>query len=173
MATADIVVANLPPAALESLHLDYGALKRIKPEIILATQTAFGDAGPYRDRGGFDGIGQAMSGAMYMTGVPGAPAKAAAPYVDFSTAVLSAFGTLAALIHRQKTGEGQEVKTALLATALAVFNSHLVEQGVTTRNRVGTGNRVQTSAPSDCSRRATATFSFTWSAMACSGVGRA
>ncbi len=149
VATADVVVANLPPVTLASLGLDYAALKAVKPDIILATQTAFGDAGPYRDRGGFDGIGQAMSGAMYITGTPGAPAKAAAPYVDYTTAVLAAFGTLAALIHRQQTGQGQEVKTALLATALAVFNSHLIEQGVTGINRVGTGNRVQTSAPSD------------------------
>ena len=149
VATADIVVANLPPATLVSLGLDYTSLKAVKPDIILATQTAFGDTGPYRDRGGFDGIGQAMSGAMFITGTPGAPAKAAAPYVDYTSAVLAAFGTLAALIHRQKTGEGQEVKTSLLGTALAVFNSHLVEQGVTGINRVGTGNRVQTSAPSD------------------------
>ncbi|HVW67391.1 MAG TPA: CoA transferase [Steroidobacteraceae bacterium] len=149
VATADVVVANLPPAMLASLNLDYESLEAIKPGIILATQTAFGDAGPYRDRGGFDGIGQAMSGAMYITGVPGAPAKAAAPYVDYTTAVLAAFGTLAALLHRQRTGQGQEVKTALLGTALAVFNSHLIEQGVTGINRVGTGNRVQTSAPSD------------------------
>lgn len=149
VATADVVVANLPPATLVSLGLDYTSLKAINPDIILATQTAFGDTGPYRDRGGFDGIGQAMSGAMFITGSPGAPAKAAAPYVDYTTAVLAAFGTLAALIHRQKTGEGQEVKTSLLGTALAVFNSHLVEQGVTGINRVGTGNRVQTSAPSD------------------------
>ncbi len=149
VATADVVVANLPPAALTSLGLDYNSLKSVKPDIILATQTAFGDSGPYRDRGGFDGIGQAMSGAMYISGVPGAPVKAAAPYVDYSTAVLAAFGTLAALLHRERTGEGQEVKTALLGTALAVFNSHLIEQGVTGINRVGSGNRVQTSAPSD------------------------
>jgi crotonobetainyl-CoA:carnitine CoA-transferase CaiB-like acyl-CoA transferase len=149
VASADVVVANLPPAALQAMGLDYATLCGIKPNIILTTQTAFGDAGPYRDRGGFDGIGQAMSGAMYMTGMPGAPAKAAAPYVDYSTAVLAAFGTLAALLHRAHTGEGQEVKTALLGTALAVFNSHLIEQSVTQINRVGTGNRVQTSAPSD------------------------
>jgi len=62
---------------------------------------------------------------------------------------MAAFGTLAALIHRLRTGEGQEVKTTLLGTALAVFNSHLIEQGVTRIGRVGTGNRVQTSAPSD------------------------
>lgn len=149
VATADIVVANLPPATLAATGLDYASLTAIKPDIILATQTAFGDAGPYRDRGGFDGVGQAMSGAMYITGTPGAPVKSAAPYVDYCTAVLCAFGVLAALLHRQNTGEGQEVKGALLATALAVFNSHLIEQSVTGINRVGTGNRVQTSAPSD------------------------
>jgi crotonobetainyl-CoA:carnitine CoA-transferase CaiB-like acyl-CoA transferase len=149
VSTADIVVANLPTASLKTLGLDYTTLRAIRPNIILATQTAFGDAGPYRDRGGFDGVGQAMSGAMYITGVPGAPAKAAAPYVDYTTAVLAAFGVLAALIHRNQTGEGQEVKTSLLGTALAVFGSHLIEQGVTGIDRVGTGNRVQTSSPSD------------------------
>ena len=149
VATADVVVANLPPNALASLGLDYDSLRSIRPDIILTTQTSFGDAGPYRDRGGFDGVGQAMSGAMYITGTPGHPVKAAAPYVDFSTAVLSAFGTLAALMHRQATGEGQEVKASLLGTALSVFGSHLIEQSVTGIGRVGTGNRVQTSAPSD------------------------
>ena len=147
--TADIVVANLPPAALKGLGLDYETLRKLKPDIILTTQTAFGDTGPYRDRGGFDGIGQAMSGAMAITGTPGQPVKAAAAYVDFSTAVLSAFGTLAAVIERMQTGAGQEVKATLLGTAMSVFASHLIEQGVTQRNRVGTGNRVQTSSPSD------------------------
>ena len=149
VATADVVVANLPPATLAALGLDYQSLRRIKPDIILASQTAFGDHGPYAELGGFDGVGQAMSGAMYITGTPGAPVKAAAPYVDFSTAVLSALGTLAALMHRERTGEGQEVATSLLGTALSVFASHLIEQGVTHRDRIGTGNRVQTSAPSD------------------------
>jgi crotonobetainyl-CoA:carnitine CoA-transferase CaiB-like acyl-CoA transferase len=146
---ADIVVANLPPASLKSLGLDYESLKAIRADIILVTQTSFGDRGPLADRGGFDGVGQAMSGAMYMSGLPGAPAKAAAPYVDYSTAVLSAFGALAALLHRRQTGEGQEVKASLLGTALAVFGSHLVEQGALGINRTPTGNRVQTSAPSD------------------------
>ena len=146
---ADVVVANLPPASLRALGLDYASLKAVRADVILVTQTSFGDRGPLADRGGFDGVGQAMSGAMYMSGQPGAPAKAAAPYVDFSTAVLSAFGAMAALLHRAKTGEGQEVKTSLLGTALAVFGSHLVEQGALTKNRTPSGNRVQTSAPSD------------------------
>lgn len=149
VATTDIVVANLPHASLVTMGIDYASLRAIRPDIILLTQTAFGDHGPYAARGGFDGVGQAMSGAMYMTGTPGAPVKSAAPYVDYSTAVLSAFGALAAVMHRRATGQGQHVQAALLGTALAVFNSHLIEQGVTAINRSGTGNTVQTSAPSD------------------------
>ena len=147
--SADVVVANLPPAGLRALGLDYASLSALRPGVILVTQTSFGETGPLADRGGFDGVGQAMSGAMFMTGTPGHPVKAAAPYVDFSTAVLSAFGTLAALMHRAQTGEGQEVKATLLGTALAVFGSHLVEQGALGLDRAPSGNRVQTSAPSD------------------------
>ena len=147
--TADVVVANLPPSGLKSLGLDYASLKAIRADIILVTQSSFGDEGPLAERGGFDGVGQAMSGAMYMTGTPGHPVKSAAPYVDYSTAVLSAFGTLAALMQRAQTGAGQEVRTSLLGTAMAVFGSHLTEQSALGINRVPTGNRVQTSAPSD------------------------
>jgi crotonobetainyl-CoA:carnitine CoA-transferase CaiB-like acyl-CoA transferase len=147
--TADVVVANLPPASLAALGLDWPTLSELNPRLVLVTQTAFGDRGPYAARGGFDGVGQAMSGAMYITGTPGSPVKAAAPYVDYSTAALSAFGVLAALMERGVSGRGQHVQAALQATALAVFGSHLVEQGVTRIGRVGTGNRVQTSAPSD------------------------
>ncbi len=147
--TADVVVANLPPSGLKSLGLDYVSLKAIRADIILVTQSSFGDDGPLAERGGFDGVGQAMSGAMYMTGTPGHPVKSAAPYVDYSTAVLSAFGTLAALMQRAQTGQGQEVKTNLLGTAMAVFGSHLAEQSALGINRLPTGNRVQTSAPSD------------------------
>ena len=148
IATADVVVANVPASQLRNMGIDYESLCAIRKDIILTTQTAFGDTGPYADRGGFDGVGQAMSGAMYISGEPGAPVKAAAPYVDFGTAVLSALGTLAALMHRERTGEGQQVKATLLGTALATFGSHLAEQGGTGIDRVGSGNRVQTSAPS-------------------------
>ena len=147
--SADVVVANLPPAALEKLGLTYERLCELNPRIILTTQTAFGAEGPWRDRGGFDGVGQAMSGAAYMTGKPGEPAKAAAPYVDYATAALSAVGTLAALIEREQSGRGQHVEASLLGTALAVFNSHLIEEGGLRLGRQPTGNRVQTSGPSD------------------------
>jgi crotonobetainyl-CoA:carnitine CoA-transferase CaiB-like acyl-CoA transferase len=147
--TADVVVVNLPPKALERLGLDWETVHGLNPRAILATQTAFGSAGPLANHGGFDGVAQAMSGAMYMTGMPGKPVKAAAPYVDFSTAVLSALGVMAALYARRDSGLGQHVEASLLATAMAVFGSHLAEQGALGLDRKPTGNRVQTSGPSD------------------------
>ena len=150
--SADVVVSNFPPALQQRLGFDYATLCDVKPDIILANVSAFGTTGPLAEQGGFDGVGQAMSGAMFMTGVPGQPAKAAAPYVDYTTAVLTAFGVMAALRERDRSGQGQQVNAALLATALAVFNSHLIEQGVAAPDRTPTGNRVQTSAPSDVFR---------------------
>ncbi|MEM8683277.1 MAG: CoA transferase [Pseudomonadota bacterium] len=147
--SSDVVVANLPPAALEKLGLSWQRIRAMNPRIVLTTQTAFGTQGPWANRGGFDGVGQAMSGAAFMTGQPGQPAKAAAPYVDYSTAVLAAFGTLAALFDRERTGKGQEVQASLLGTAMSVFASHLIEEGTTGIGRPPTGNRVQTSGPSD------------------------
>lgn len=149
---SDVVVANLPPHALAKLGLDWETFSNANPRGVLVTQTAFGARGPDAAKGGFDGVAQAMSGAMYLSGTPDAPVKAGAPYADFSTAVFSAFGALAALMAREKTGRGDHVATSLLGTALAAMNSHLAEQWVTGRNRVGTGNRVQTSAPSDVFR---------------------
>jgi crotonobetainyl-CoA:carnitine CoA-transferase CaiB-like acyl-CoA transferase len=146
---ADVIVANLPPAFLERIGLKYERISELNPRIILTTQSAFGSSGPWSDRGGFDGVGQAMSGAAFMTGQPGAPAKAAAPYVDYATAALAAVGTLAALIERDASGRGQHVEGSLLGTALSVFNSHLIEEGGLGIGRQPTGNRVQTSAPSD------------------------
>ena len=66
VATADVVVANLPPDTLEAMGLDYNSLRAIKPDIILTMISAFGRGGPYSNRGGLDGLGQAMSGNMYM-----------------------------------------------------------------------------------------------------------
>ena len=147
--TADIVIANLPDSTLKAMHLDYESLKKVNPKIILTSNTAFGTTGPYSDRVGFDGVAQAMSGAMNMTGDPDIPLKAFSPYVDFCTASLAAYGTLLAILERQKTGKGQRVQTSLLSTALTMTNSHVMEQKLLKKNRIATRNRSQTSAPAD------------------------
>ncbi len=146
---SDIVIANLPEQTLKSMGLDYKDLKSINPGIILTSNTAFGTTGPYAERVGFDGVAQAMSGAMDMTGNPDQPTKAYAPYVDFCSASLAAFGTLLAYIEKQKTGKGQRVQTSLLQTALTTTNSLLIEQEILNVNRVASMNRAQTSGPSD------------------------
>lgn len=152
VATADVVVANLPPQTLAGMGLDYESLRRVRPDIILTTVSAFGHGGPWSHRVGFDGVAQAMSGAMYLTGWPGEPMRLAYPWVDFQTATLAAFGTLAALLERRTSGRGQQVEGSLLASAIAVGNATLVEQAVLRRDRIATGNRGQTAAPSDCFR---------------------
>lgn len=146
---SDIVIANLPEQTLKSMGLDYDDLKLINPGIILTSNTAFGTTGPYAERVGFDGVAQAMSGAMDMTGQPDQPTKAYAPYVDFCSASLAAFGTLLAYLEKQKTGKGQRVQTSLLQTALTTTNSLLIEQEILNVNRVASMNRAQTSGPSD------------------------
>lgn len=152
VATADVVVANLPRETLAAMGLDYESLKAVKPDIILTTASAFGHTGPWAERVGFDGIAQAMCGSVYMTGQGDPPFRAAASWVDFGTALHCAFGTMAALMERAKTGRGQMVEGFLLATALAFANSAMVEQVVTNVNRKPTGNLGQTSAPSDIYR---------------------
>jgi crotonobetainyl-CoA:carnitine CoA-transferase CaiB-like acyl-CoA transferase len=152
LATADVVIANLPPQTLSAMRLDYDSLKAVKPDIILTTVSAYGRGGPYSDRVGFDGIGQVMSGAVYMTGQEDQPYRAQVPWVDFGTALHCAFGTMAALMARQTTGKGQWVEGALLATAVTLGNALLIEQAVIAPNRVPTGNRGQTSGPVDIFR---------------------
>ena len=149
VSSADVVVANLPPDTLKSMGMDYPSLKEIKNDIILTTTTAYGSTGPYGTRVGFDGVAQAMSSNMHMTGYADEPMKNYHPYVDFQTATLNALSTVAAILHRNQTGEGQHVEGALLASALSVANSTLIEQSFLNVNRVGTGNRGQTTAPSD------------------------
>jgi len=149
VATADVVVANLPPETLKAMALDYESLCSTKPDIILTMISAFGRGGPYSNRVGFDGLGQAMSGNMYMSGTPEQPVKAYAPFIDFGTASLAAFGTMVALYERQKTGKGQIVEGSLFNTALTMMNGTAIEQAAIKPNRVATLNRAQTSAPAD------------------------
>src|ERR1700726_113413 len=91
VATADVVVATLPPRVLRSLALDLESLRRTKPDIILTTVTGFGSGGPLSHKHGFDGIGQAMSGAVSLSGTQELPTMTKVPWVDFGTAFLSAF----------------------------------------------------------------------------------
>ena len=149
VAGADVVVANYSPNALKHFGLDYETLKAIKPDIILATATAFGTEGPLSERIGFDGVGQAVSGAIYLTGEPDKPYRAATAPIDFSTSLSLAYGTLAALIQKMRTGKGAHVQASLVGTALNISNQILMEEATGFNHRVPTGNRSPMSGPSD------------------------
>ena len=153
--TADVVVANLPPATLKNLGLDWASIQALNPRTVLTVATAYGSRGPYAQQSGFDSIGQAMSGAMFMSGLPDAPVRAAVNYVDIATAQACAMGTLAALWARERSGLGQLVEGSLLRSGLIHSNSMLIEQSVKARNRVPQGNRGYLGAPGDLFRTAT------------------
>jgi crotonobetainyl-CoA:carnitine CoA-transferase CaiB-like acyl-CoA transferase len=152
IASADVVIANLPMNVLRKLELDYDSLAAIKPDIILAQISAFGAKGPYADRVGFDPVAQAMSGAMGVTGFPGAPVRSVVPFEDFGTALHAAFGVMVALYERRKTGRGQVVEASLLATGVTFMQTLLAERYVAGVERRQQGNTAFHVAPSDTYR---------------------
>ncbi|MBO9695551.1 MAG: CoA transferase [Sphingopyxis sp.] len=152
VATADVVIANLPYDALVRLALDYNSLAAINPGIILATASAFGSEGPLASRVGFDAVGQAMSGAVHLTGTADQPHRAQANYVDFGTALHSAFGVMLALREREATGKGQCVSGSLLGTALTLSNALTIDHALNGIERRPIGNRAFSSGPTDLFR---------------------
>lgn len=150
--TADVVIANLPIDVLRKMGLDYDSLRAIRPDIIMARISTFGPDGPYAGRVGFDTVAQAMSGAMSLTGFPGAPVRGMVPFADYGTALHTAFGVMVALYHRVQTGEGQLVDTSLLATSVTFMQGLLAERHVLGIQRQQMGNTGFYAAPADCYR---------------------
>ena len=146
---ADIVVANLPPETLVQMGLDYETLRGYRSDIILTTVNAFASGGDWSNKVGFDGLAQAASGNLYLSGPEGQPTRANVPYVDFSTATLAALASVSALMHRNQTGEGQFIEGALLRTAVTWMSPTIIEQDLLQVNRVASNNRSQTSGPAD------------------------
>lgn len=149
---ADVVVANMPPRTLAALGLDYDSLRAIKPDIILTAASAFGAHPAVSDRLGFDGVGQAMSGAVHLGGLPEHPMKAMVPVIDFATALSCALGTVMALYERKSSGMGQEVGASLLQTGLNLAGGSLIEEAVLKPGRQAMMNRSPHYGPSDIFR---------------------
>ena len=150
--SADVVIANLPPDVLARLRLDYDSLRAVKKDVILVMASAFGPDGPYRDRVGFDGVAQAVSGAMSLTGFPDRPVRSTVSWVDYGTALHAAFGAMAALLHRTQTGEGQVIDVSLLATSVTFMTPFLMERELRGIMRGRQGNTAYYAAPSDAFR---------------------
>ncbi|MDQ4137518.1 MAG: CoA transferase [Actinomycetota bacterium] len=119
--TADVFLQNYRPGVAGRLGVDYESLRRINPKIVYVSISGYGEDGPYKDRPGQDLLLQAMSGAMRSTGREGEPPTPAGQYiVDAVTASTAFEGVLAALLHRERTGEGQLVTVNMLDSITAL-----------------------------------------------------
>lgn len=119
--SADVVIENFKPGALDRMGLGYDALAAANPRLVYCSITGFG-AGAGRDLPGYDLLVQAMGGLMSVTGPgPGQPTKAGVALVDVITGLHAAVGILAALRHRDATGQGQRVEVNLLSSLLSAL----------------------------------------------------
>jgi crotonobetainyl-CoA:carnitine CoA-transferase CaiB-like acyl-CoA transferase len=110
----DVVLNNFRPGVMDDMGLSWAALQQLKPDIISCHVTGFGLDGPYAQRPSFDFIAQAMSGFMSVNGfADGPPMRAAPPISDMVAGSYAAMGVLAALVRRERTGQGEEVTTSL------------------------------------------------------------
>ena len=111
----DVVVQNFRPDVMTRLGLDYEVLNQRNPSIIYASGSGYGLTGPYNKKGGQDLVAQAISGITWLSGEPGGPpVPGGAPVGDLIAGMLLVQGVLAALLHRERTGEGQEVSASIL-----------------------------------------------------------
>jgi benzylsuccinate CoA-transferase BbsE subunit len=116
--TADFVIESFPPGYLDKLGLGYEALKQIKPDIILASITPFGQSGPYRDHQATDIVAMGMSGILYQTGdIDRPPVQMSLPQACLHAGADAAAGTMIAYYHREATGEGQQVDVSMQQSA--------------------------------------------------------
>src|SRR5690625_805335 len=119
-ASCDLVVENFKVGGLAKFGLDYLSLRELKPELIYCSITGFGQSGPYAARGGYDDLAQGMGGLMSITGEPeGRPMKVGVAVADVMCGMYATVALLAALRHRDETGEGQYIDLALLDTQIA------------------------------------------------------
>ncbi|WP_231687896.1 CoA transferase [Bacillus sp. FJAT-27251] len=117
---ADVVVENFRPGTLDRLGIGYETLKKHNPQIILASISGFGQTGSYAQKPGYDILAQGMGGLLSVTGEPGGhPTKAGFSLADVGTGMWAGFGILAALLERQKSGEGQWIDVSLLDTMIS------------------------------------------------------
>ena len=151
--TADVVVENLGPGAMDRLGLGYEALRRLNPRIIAASVKGFGSGGPYAEYKSFEWIAQAMGGAMSMTGFPdGPPTKAIGGLADTGAGLHTAIGILAAIIQRQTSGVGQQLEVAQQDSVVNLLRIHLRESYATGKPSPRQGNRSAAAAPSNLYR---------------------
>jgi crotonobetainyl-CoA:carnitine CoA-transferase CaiB-like acyl-CoA transferase len=127
---ADVVIENFRPGGMEEQGLGYALLSQDNPGLVYCSAKGF-LAGPYERRTALDEVAQMMGGLAYMTGLPGKPMRAGASVIDVSGGMFGVIAIMAALLERQRTGRGQEVKTSLFETTAFLVGQHMAQMAVT------------------------------------------
>src|SRR6185436_9990389 len=127
LSKADIFLENFRPPTRTKLGLDYDELAKANPKLIHCSISGYGQSGPYRDKPGFDTIGQALSGMMSLVTDLDDPKVAGVSFVDHTAGIFASHGIMAALLARAKTGRGQFIDVSLLQVAIAFIESHVAD----------------------------------------------
>lgn len=150
VAGSDVLLENFRPGTLERWGLGPTSLWELNPRLVITRVTGFGQDGPYAPRAGYGAIGEAMGGVRYVTGDPDRPpSRAGISLGDSLAAVFACLGTLVALHHRDRTGVGQVVDSAIYEAVLAMMESVLPEWQVAGYQRERTGTVLPNVAPSN------------------------
>lgn len=128
--SADVLVENFRPGAMDKLGFGWEALHELNPRLIYCSEKGF-LAGPYEHRTALDEVAQMMGGLAYMTGPPGRPLRAGASVIDVQGGMFGAMGVLAALEQRHRTGTGQKVVSSLFENTVFLVGQHMAQQAVT------------------------------------------
>ena len=150
VAEADILLENFRPGTMERWGLGYEDLSKINPGLIMVRVSGYGQTGPYAKRPGYASVGEAMGGLRYVIGEPDrVPSRAGISIGDSLAATYATVGALAALHHREKTGEGQIVDVSIYESVLTVMESLIPEHVVEGHTRERTGSYLPAIAPSN------------------------
>ncbi|NUU08453.1 CoA transferase [Leifsonia sp. C5G2] len=145
---ADVVVENFRPGTMDKIGIGWERMRELNPSVILVSISGFGQTGPDSSRALFDAISQAQSGLMHVTGDPdGMPTLSGTYIADYTTGYLAAIGTLAAVVHRERTGEGQLVDIASLDSMFATLGIRLITQLMLGEEIPRSGSRDPLTAP--------------------------
>lgn len=125
--TADVVVENFRPGVVDRLGIGYEAVSKANPRIVYCSISAFGQSGPYKNKPGYDTIGQALSGLLSILTDLETPNGPGAPFSDHLGGLYGCYGILAALMARERTGKGQKIETSLLEATIS-FIGYCVTQ---------------------------------------------
>jgi len=150
---SDVFLHNSLPGPMERLGFSYEEVRKVNPRIIYCAISSFGQSGPDRDKPSLDMMAQALSGIMFLAGEPeGAPMRSVAPVSDISAGMFAAYAIVAALLHRERTGEGQMVDTSLIESSVALLTYQASRFFVTGENPARLGNAHPSIVPYDSYR---------------------